>query len=141
MGGGGQIGKLLCLYRFLIRLYCIWSSLKVYSTETRPYPSPSLRISLGAFRTSPVSSLYAKQQEISLKNGRKKKKKKVYDVLKQKNARTILPVAVFLNHQTQNSMKKLRLTLPLGLRVLPLSEDSKTDLGVADDVTLSDTPP
>ena len=37
--------------------------------------------------------------------------------------------------------EKSKLTPPLGLRVLPLSEDSKIDLGVVDDVTVSETPP
>ena len=37
--------------------------------------------------------------------------------------------------------EKSKLTPPLGLRVLPLFEDSKIDLGVVDDVTVSDTPP
>ena len=37
--------------------------------------------------------------------------------------------------------EKSELTPPRGLRVLPLFEDSKTDLGVVDDVTVSDTPP
>ena len=36
--------------------------------------------------------------------------------------------------------EKSKLTPPLGLRVLPLFEDSKIDLGVVDDVTASDTP-
>ena len=47
---------------------------------------------------------------------------------------------MFLNHQTQNS-EKSRLTPPLGLRILPLFEDSKIDLDVVDDTTVSDTPP
>ena len=37
--------------------------------------------------------------------------------------------------------EKSKLTLPLRLRVLPLLEDSKIDLGVVDDVSVSDTPP
>ena len=47
---------------------------------------------------------------------------------------------MFLNHQTQNS-EKSSLTPPLGLRILPLFEDSKIDLDVVDDTTVSDTPP
>ena len=41
---------------------------------------------------------------------------------------------MFLNYQTQNSLKN-RLTSPLGLRILPLFEDSKVDLDVVDDTT------
>ena len=37
--------------------------------------------------------------------------------------------------------EKSRLTPPLGLRILPLFEDSKIDLDVVDDTTVSDTPP
>ena len=37
-----------------------------------PIHHQGLRIALGAFRTSPVTSLYAKAQEMSLKNRRKK---------------------------------------------------------------------
>ena len=33
------------------------------------------------------------------------------------------------------------LTPPLGLRILPLFEDSKVDLDMVDDTTVSDTPP
>ena len=37
--------------------------------------------------------------------------------------------------------EKSKLTLPPGLRVLPLFEDSKIDLGWVDDVVVSDNPP
>ena len=37
--------------------------------------------------------------------------------------------------------EKSRLTPPLGLRILPLFEDSKIDLDVVDDTTVSDTAP
>ena len=46
---------------------------------------------------------------------------------------------MFLNHQTQNS-EKSNLTPPLGLRILPLFEDSKIDSDTVDDTTVSDTP-
>ena len=37
--------------------------------------------------------------------------------------------------------EKSSLTPPLGLRILPLFKDSKIDLDVVDDTTVSDTPP
>ena len=37
--------------------------------------------------------------------------------------------------------EKSNMTPPLGLRILPLFEDSKIDLDVADDTTLTDSPP
>ena len=48
--------------------------------------------------------------------------------------------AVFLNHRTQNLLK-IRLAPPLGLRILPLFEDSKIDSNVVGDITVSDIPP
>ena len=48
---------------------------------------------------------------------------------------------MFLNHHTQNIFEKSSLTPPLGLRILPLFEDSKNDLDMVDDTTVSDTPP
>ena len=36
--------------------------------------------------------------------------------------------------------KQSKLIPPLGIRVLPLFEDFKIDLGVVDNVTVSDTP-
>ena len=36
--------------------------------------------------------------------------------------------------------EKSSLTLPLGLRILPLFEDSKIDLDTVDDTTVSNTP-
>ena len=69
--------------------------------------------------------------------------KTVYELCsKTKNLpeQSCLPTAVFLNHQTQNSLKNPN-RLRLGLLVLPLFEDSKIDLGVVDDVTVSESPP
>ena len=37
--------------------------------------------------------------------------------------------------------EKSNMTPPLGLRILPLFEDSKIDLDVVDDTTVTDTPP
>ena len=37
--------------------------------------------------------------------------------------------------------EKSSLTPPLGLRILPLFEDSEIDLDMVDDTTVSDTPP
>ena len=37
--------------------------------------------------------------------------------------------------------EKSSLTAPFGLQILPQFEDSKTDLDVVDDTTMTDTPP
>ena len=49
-------------------------------------------------------------------------------------------MAVFLNHQT-HSFGKFSLILPLGPQILPQFEDSKIDLDVVDDITVSNTHP
>ena len=58
-----------------------------------------------AFRTSPVTSLDAKAQEMSLKNRRKKLSMNY--ILKLKTCPDNPAIAVFLNHQTQNFLKNL----------------------------------
>ena len=64
-----------------------------------PIHLQGLRIALGALRTFPVTSLYAKAQEMSLKN--KSKKLSMSYVLELKQRVLIIQlIAVFLNHQT-----------------------------------------
>ena len=70
----------------------------------------------------------------------RRKKLSMNYVSKLKLVLIIQLTAVFLNHQIQNS-EKSSLTPSLGLRILPLFGDSKIDLDVADDTTVSDTPP
>ena len=64
-----------------------------------PINHQGLQIALGAFRTSHVTSLCAKAQDMSLKNRRKKLSMNY--VLKMKAVLTIQLIAVFLDHQTQ----------------------------------------
>ena len=68
---------LLCLYRALVRSKLDYGCI-VYGAASNnilnkldPIHHQGLRIALGAFRTSSVTSLYAKAQEMSLKNRRK----------------------------------------------------------------------
>ena len=69
---------LLCFYRFLVRSELNYDCI-VYGAASNnilkkldPTHYQGLRIALGAFRTPPVTSLYAKAQEMSLKNRRMK---------------------------------------------------------------------
>ena len=73
-----------------------------------PIHHQGLQIALAAFRTSPVTSLYAKAQEMSLKNRRKKLSMNYVLKLKTCPDHPALDssyIALFLNHQTQNSLK------------------------------------
>ena len=59
------------------------------------------------------------------------------------NQRLVLIIQLIAVFEPSNSklFEKSSLTPPLGLRILPLFEDSKIDLDVVDDTTVSDTPP
>ena len=70
---GADQKTLLCLYRALVRSKLDYGCI-VYGAASNnilkkldPIHHHGLRIALGAFRTSPVTSLYAKAQEMSLK--------------------------------------------------------------------------
>ena len=105
-----------------------------------PIHHQGLRISLGASRTSPVTSLYAKAQEMSLKN--RHKKLSMNHVLKLKTCPDNPAYSCVFEPPNSKFFEKSKLTLSLGLCVLllPLFEDSKIDLDVVDDTTESDTP-
>ena len=75
---GADQKTLLCFYRALVRSKLDYGC-TVYGAASNnilkkldPIHHQGIRIALGAFRTSPVTSLYAKAQEMSLKNRRKK---------------------------------------------------------------------
>ena len=103
-----------------------------------PIHHQGLRIALGAFRTSSVSNHYAKAQEMSLRNRFKKLSMNYVPKLKTCPNNPVYSCVIEpLNSQL---FEKSQLTSPVGFRVLPLFDNSKIDLGVVDDVTLSDTP-
>ena len=75
---------------------------------------------------------------MSLKNRRKKLC--VNYVLKLKTCPNNPSYSCVFEPPNSKLFEKSTLTPPLGLRVLPLFEDSKIDSGVVDDVMVSDTP-
>ena len=103
-----------------------------------PIHHQGLRIALGAFRTSPVSSLCAKAQEMSLK--KRRKKLSMNYILKLKTYPDNPAYSYVFEPPNSKPFEKSSLTPPLGLRILPLYDDSKIDLDVVDDTTVSDTP-
>ena len=75
---GADRKTLLCIYRALVRSKLDYGCI-IYGAASNIIPKKldpthyqGLRIALGAFRTSPVTSPYAKAQEMSLKNRRMK---------------------------------------------------------------------
>ena len=136
-GGGGDQKTLLCLYRALVRSKldngCI-----VYGAASNnilkkldPIHHQGLRIALGAFRTSPVTSLYAKSKRNVFK---KQKRENIHELcIKTKN----WSYGCVFEPPNLNFFEKSNLTQPLGLRILPLFEDYKTDLDVVNDTTVT----
>ena len=120
-------------------MYCIWGSLKQHSKKTGSDPSSGLRFALGAFRTSPVTSLYGKAQGMSLKN--RCKKLFMSYVLKLKTCPDNPAYSCVFEPTNSKLYENSNLTPPLGLRILPLFADSKIDLDTVDDTTVSDAPP
>ena len=87
----------------------------------------------------PALQLYAKAQEMSLKNRRPKLSMNY--VLKLKTCPDNPAYSCVFEPLNSKLFQKSSLTPPLCLRILPLFEDSKTDLDVVDDTTVPDTPP
>ena len=83
-----------------------------------PIHHQGLQIALGAFCISPVSSLYAKAQEMSLKNRRKKLSMNY--VLKLKSCPDNPAYSCVFEPPNSKLFEKSKLPLPLGLCVLLL---------------------
>ena len=62
-------------------------------------------------------------------------------VLKLKTCPNNPSISCVFEPPNSKLFEKSKLTLPHGLHVLPLFEDSKIDLGVVDDIMVSATPP
>ena len=128
---------MLCLYRFIVRPKLDYGYVVYGSASKRSIRHQGLRIALGAFHTSPVTSLYANAQKIEMSLINRRKKLTFNYVLKLKPCPTNCAYSCVLAPPNTKLFQKSSLTPPLGLRILPLFEDSKTDF---DDTTLSDTP-
>ena len=142
---GADQKTLLCLYRALVRSKLDYGCI-VYGVASNnirkkldPIHHQGFRIALGAFRTSPVTSLYAKAQEMSLKNRRKKLSMNY--VLKLKTCPDNPAYSCVFEPQNSKLFEKSSVAPALGLRILLLFEDSKIDFDTVDDTTASDIPP
>ena len=105
-----------------------------------PIHHQGLRITLGAFRTSPAQSLYIEAHEPSLTTHRLKLS--VNYVLKLKS----LPEnpaysCVFEPENTKLFEESMSNVPPLGIRILPHLEKSKLNLNLVDDAPLLDIVP
>ena len=120
MDWGADKKVLLRLYRTLVRSKSDYSCI-VYGSARQSYlrkldtiPNQGLQLALGAFRTSPVNSLYAEANEPSLNSRRKKLSLQYYLQLKS-NHDNPTHIAVFEPLYKDEFIQKDRLIPPFGL--------------------------
>ena len=130
---GGDRSVLLNLYRSLVRSKLDYGSI-VYGSARKSYLKcldtihhQGLRLALGAFRTSPVESLYAESNEPSLYT-RREKLSLQYTMKLAANPKNPAHNCVFnpkyerFYNNTPSAIK------PLGLRILPLLEQANISI-------------
>ena len=130
---GGDRSVLLNLYRSLVRSKLDYGSI-VYGSARKSYLKcldtihhQGLRLALGAFRTSPVESLYAESNEPSLYT-RREKLSLQYTTKLAANPKNPAHNCVFnpkyerFYNNTHSAIK------PLGLRILPLLEQANISI-------------
>lgn len=138
---------LLRLYRSLVRpkldYGCVvyGSARESYLKALDPIHHQGLRIALGAFRTSPIQSLYAEAGEPPLRLRRIRLSMKYY--LKLKTLPDNPAYDSVLNPLFQLKFdQKPKEIKPLGLRVKPYFKEANIDVGIVNDSSLTtDIPP
>ena len=130
---GGDRTVLLNLYRSLIRSKLDYGSI-VYGSARKSYLKSletihhqGLRLALGAFRTSPVESLYAESNEPSLYI-RREKLSLQYVTKLAANPRNSAHDCVFNPKYERFYNNKPTAIKPLGLRIQPLLEEANINI-------------
>ena len=133
IGLGGDRTVLLNLYRSLIRSKLDYGSI-VYGSARKSYLKSldtihhqGLRLALGAFRTSPVESLYAESNEPSLYI-RREKLSLQYVTKLAANPRNSAYDCVFNPKYERFYNNKPTAIKPLGLRIQPLLEEANINI-------------
>ena len=129
---GGDRSVLLNLYRSLVRSKLDYGSI-VYGSARKSYLKcldtihhQGLRLALGAFRTSPVESLYAESNEPSLYT-RREKLSLQYTTKLAANSKNPAYNYVF-NPKYERFYNTPSAIKPLGLRILPLLEQANISI-------------
>ena len=142
---GADKTTLLRLYRALVRSKLDYGCI-VYGSAAKsnlklldPIHHQGLRIALGAFRTSPVTSLYAEANEPSLNNRRIKLA--LNYVLKLKTLPDNPAYNCVFHPPDADLFETASQTPPLGIRILPHLEQSPVNLDTLYKHVLPDTPP
>ena len=143
---GGDCSVLLQLYRSLVRSKldygCIvyGSAPKSYLKQLNTIHHQGLRLCLGAYRTSPVESLYVAADEPSLEN-RRIKLSLQYVVKLAANPTNPAFNDVFNLNYPELYARKPKTIKPLGLRIQPHIEAAHLDLQQVAKIELIDIPP
>ena len=143
---GADRTVLLRLYRSLGRskldYACIvWgSACKSYLQVLNTIHHQGLRISLGAFRTSPVESLYVETGEPSLKT-RRKKLSMNYVLKLKSNPKNPAYDCVFNPKSVEDFENNPSVIPPLSLRARKYMQEADIDIKQIGEVTLCDIPP
>ena len=117
------------------------SARKSYLQTLDPVHHQGLRIALGAFRTSPVQSLYAEAGEPPLELRRLKLAMNYLLKLKATPENPTYSIIIDPPY-LQQFARKPKAIPPLGLRIKPSFESAGIDIGVIDDSEMvTDTPP
>ena len=142
---GADRATLLKLYRTLVRSKLDYGSI-VYGSAKKnvlklldPVHHQGLRIALGAFRTSPVKSLYAEAEEPSLEHRRLKLSMNYF--LKLKSLPDNPCFDSISNSSPAQFFEKSKSEPSFGARILPHMEKSKIDHKKIDDQKLQVPPP
>ena len=143
---GADSTVLLQLYRALIRSKLDYGSM-VYGSARKSYVQlldtihhQGLRLALGAFRTSPVQSLYVEGHEPSLENRRLKLALQYVTKLKTNTSNPAYD-GVFHPGNTELYEARPNYIQPLGVRIKPHMENLGADFTNLDQTHYSDVPP
>lgn len=143
---GADMTSLMNLYRTLIRSKLDYGSI-VYGSARKSYIQAldtihhqGIRLALGAYRTSPIQSLYVEANEPSLENRRLKLALQYAIKLKTNKGNPAYP-AVFTVQYSIMYERKPNHIRPFGLRIKPHLENLKVDLNILEQTHFCKIPP
>ena len=146
MDWGGDRTVLLKIYRSLIRSKLDYGSIvygsarRSYLAELEPIANQSLKIALGAFRTSPIESLRAEANEPSL-SLRREKLSLQYALRVSSNKHNPAHISVFEPNEEHLFQAKPNSIPPIGIRVKYLLNEMGFERNKVIPMVHYDTPP
>ncbi len=143
---GGESTTLLHLYKALVRSKLDYGCI-IYGSARTSYLKTldtvhhqGLRLSLGAFRTSPIISLYALTKESSLEDRRTKLSMQYFTKLSSNKNNTAYNT-IFRQDNTILYETKPNAIKPFGIRIRPYIDSANIEYNNIAQFTIPDTPP